>query len=88
MADRGRLTTVVSDNVTELTSMALLCWSQERGVGWHCVAPGCSAKHACMRERVMPTQNAFIESFNGLLRDELLNETLCMTFEEARGGFE
>ena len=29
-------------------------------------------------------QNAFVESFNGSFRDELLNETLFSTLEEAR----
>ena len=45
--------TVVSDNGTELTSTAILKWSQERRVEWHYTAPG------------KPTQNAFVESFNG-----------------------
>lgn len=40
---------------------------------WHYIAP---------RE---PTQNAFIESFNGGLRDELLNETLFTTLAQPRG---
>jgi putative transposase len=40
----------------------MLEWQNENGVGWHCIAPG------------KPTQNALIESFNGRLRDELLNE--------------
>ena len=44
--------------------MAILRWSQASGVEWHYIAPG------------KPTQNAFVESFNGRLRDELLNETL------------
>ena len=57
--------TVVSDNGTELTSMAILKWSKDRKVDWHYTAPG------------KPTQNAFVESFNGRLRrDECLNETL------------
>jgi hypothetical protein len=30
----------VSDNGTELTSMAILRWSQERRVEWHYIAPG------------------------------------------------
>jgi len=72
IAARGRPRTVVSDNGTELTSMAVLRWSQDRGVGWHYIAPG------------KPTQNAFIESFNGRLRDEFLNETLFSTLREAR----
>ncbi len=69
---RGRPVSVVSDNGTELTSMAMLKWSQDRRVEWHYIAPG------------KPTQNAFIESFNGRLRDELLNETLFSSLAHAR----
>jgi putative transposase len=61
---RGRPAICVSDNGTELTSMAVLHWSQETGVGWHYIVPG------------KPIRNAFVESFNGRLRDELPNETL------------
>jgi transposase InsO family protein len=39
---------------------AILAWQEERGVEWHYIAPG------------KPTQNGFIESFNGRLRDECL----------------
>ena len=49
----------VSDNGTELTGMAILRWSQAMQVEWHYIAPG------------KPQQNAFIESFDGRLRDEL-----------------
>ncbi len=54
---RAKPATVVSDNGTELTSMAILRWSQETGVGWHDITPG------------KPQQNAFAESFIGRLRD-------------------
>ena len=69
---RGRPLSIVSDNGTELTSMAILRWSQDARVEWHYIAPG------------KPTQNAFIESFNGRLRDELLNETLFRSLDHAR----
>jgi len=69
---RGRPAMIVSDNGTELTSMAMLRWSQERQVEWHYIAPG------------KPQQNAFVESFNGRLRDELLNETLFTSLAQAR----
>jgi putative transposase len=69
---RSRPATIVSDNGTELTSMAMLRWSQERKVEWHFIAPG------------KPQQNAFVESFNGRLRDELLNETLFASLAHAR----
>ena len=71
---RGRPAMIVSDNGTELTSTAVLRWSQERQVEWHYIAPG------------KPQQNAFIESFNGRLRDELLNETLFGSQPCARGA--
>jgi putative transposase len=61
---RGKPTTIVSDNGTELTSNAILDWADERQVGWHYIAPG------------KPQQNGFSESFTGRLRDELLNEML------------
>ncbi len=64
VTSRGLPGTIVSDNGTEMTSMAVLKWCQDTGVEWHYIAPG------------KPTQNAFIESFNGRLRDEFLNETL------------
>jgi putative transposase len=61
IAQRGKPHTIVSDNGTELTSIAVLEWSRDRDVNWHYIAPG------------KPMQNAFIESFNGRLRDECLN---------------
>ena len=72
IALRGRPGTIVSDNGTEFTSNAILAWSEERGVAWHYIAPG------------KPTQNAFVESFNGRLRDEHLNETLFRSLSHAR----
>ena len=66
IAARGRPSMIVSDNGTELTSMAILRWSQHTRIEWHYIAPG------------KPQQNAFVESFNGRLRDELLNETLVL----------
>jgi putative transposase len=62
----------VSDNGTELTSTAILSWSQETKIGWHYIAPG------------KPQQNAFAESFIGRLRDECLNETLFTSLRQAR----
>lgn len=73
---RGLPLSIVSDNGTELTSMAMLKWSQDRRVAWHYIAPG------------KPTQNAFVESFNGRLRDELLNETLFGSLAHARQALE
>jgi putative transposase len=75
VARRGRPGAVVSDNGTELTSMAILRWSEERRVDWHDIAPG------------KPQQNAFVESFIGRLRDECLNETLFSSLPQARAVF-
>ena len=72
LARRGKPVACVSDNGTELTSMAILRWCQETGVQWHYIAPG------------KPQQNAFIESFNGRLRDDLLNEALFGSLAHAR----
>ena len=72
VAVRGRPGGIISDNGTELTSTAILAWSDRQKVAWHYIAPG------------KPVQNAFIESFNGRLRDELLNETLFRSLSHAR----
>ena len=70
VALRGKPLAVVGDNGTELTSPSILRWSQDRQVEWH--APG------------KPTQNAFVESFNGRQRDECLNDTLFTSMPQAR----
>ena len=62
VAARRKPLIIVSDNGTELTSHAILWWQQERGIGWHHIAPG------------KPVQNAFVESLNGRFRGECLNE--------------
>ena len=68
---RGKPHTVVSDNGTELTSSAILRWSQERRVEWHYIAPG------------KPMQNGFVESFNNRLRDECPSEHLFANLRQA-----
>jgi putative transposase len=70
--EHGKPRMVVSDNGSELTSNAILRWADDSRVAWHYIAPG------------KPIQNAFIESFNGRLRDELLNETLFCSLPHAR----
>ena len=69
---RGPPCMVVSDNGTELTSNAILKWQQDRRVEWHYIAPG------------KPMQNGFVESFNGRLRDECLNEHLFGSYSQAQ----
>lgn len=74
MIERGKPKMVVSDNGSELTSNAILAWADGSHVAWHYIAPG------------KPMQNAFVESFNGRLRDELLNETLFTSLPQARAA--
>jgi putative transposase len=69
---RGLPDVIVLDNGPEMTSRAMLRWSQEHGVRLHHIAPG------------KPIQNAYIESFNGKLRDECLNEHDFISLEHAR----
>jgi putative transposase len=102
IARRGRPLTIVSDNGTEFTSMAILRWSQQTRIEWHYIAPGQKAativcrgaapgppawrtqKSAGHKGSDHAQQNAFVESFNGRLRDELLNETLFSSLDHAR----
>ncbi len=51
-------------------------WARDRRVELHFITPG------------KPTENAFIESFNGRFRDECLNEHLFSTLGEARAIIE
>ncbi len=62
---------IVSDNGTEFTCNAMLSWAQDHQVSWHFIAPG------------KTMQNGFCESFNGRMRDELLNETLFLGLDHA-----
>jgi putative transposase len=72
IARRGKPVIIVSDYGTEFTSNAILAWSKDCQVEWHFIAPG------------KPMQNGFCESFNGQMRDELLNETLFFGLDHAR----
>lgn len=71
---RGKPGMIVSDNGTELTSNAILAWSKDHKVEWHYIAPG------------RPMQNGYVESFNGRMRDELLNESLFFGLDHARSA--
>jgi putative transposase len=69
---RGKPGLIVSDNGTEFTSNAMFTWTREHKISWHFIAPG------------KPMQNGFCESFNGRMRDELLNESLFLGLDHAR----
>ena len=68
----GKPDCIVSDNGTEFTSRVILKWADETGIAWHYIDPG------------KPQQNGSIESFNGSLRDECLNEEVFDSLTEAR----
>jgi putative transposase len=72
ISSRGKPQMIVSDNGTEFTSNAMLSWAKDHAVEWHYIAPG------------KPMQNRYIESFNGRMRDELLNESLFIDLDQAR----
>jgi putative transposase len=54
----------------------MLAWAARHRVQLHYIAPG------------KPTQNAFVESFNGKFRDECLNDNVFISIAEARGIIE
>lgn len=60
-ARRGKPSVIRSDNGRELTGKAMLTWAHRNGVTLRQIEPG------------KPNQNAYVESFNGRLRDECLN---------------
>jgi putative transposase len=63
---------ITVDNGPEFTGKSLHNWAQQNNVKLNFIAPG------------KPTQNAFIESFNGKFRNECLNENWFTTLNEAR----
>jgi len=70
--ERGGPEAIVCDNGPEFTSKAMFFWSQDTGVELRFIQPG------------KPTQNAFVESFNGKFRDTCLNQYWFRDLEEAR----
>ena len=69
---RGAPQTIKTDNGSEFISKAMDKWAYERGVEIDFSRPG------------KPTDNATIESFNGRLRQECLNEHWFMSLEDAQ----
>lgn len=67
---RGLPQVIRTDNGKEFCGKARVIWAYERGVQLRLIQPG------------KPNQNAYVESFNGHLRDECLNEhwfPICCT---------
>lgn len=61
-----------TDNGKEFCGRAMLAWAHARGVRLFLIEPG------------KPNQNAYIESFNGRLRDECLNEHWFVSLAHAK----
>ena len=76
LAERGRPEAIVVDNGPEFHSRVLTAWSEERGVRLEFIQPG------------KPVQNAYVESFNGRLRDECLNANWSTSLSDARRKIE
>jgi putative transposase len=71
-SERGLPEAIVLDNGPEFRGRALAAWSEERGVRLEFIQPG------------KPVQNAYVESFNGRLRDECLNANWFTSLSDAR----
>ena len=69
---RGLPELITVDNGPEFAGTVLDAWAYRQGVQLHFIQPG------------KPVQNAYIESFNGRLRDECLNEHWFSTLAEAQ----
>ena len=71
-SERGHPDILVVDNGPELRGRALDAWADDNGVQLYFIDPG------------KPTQNAYIESFNGRFREECLNQHWFTSIGEAR----
>ncbi len=74
--ERGHPDILIVDNGPELRGRALDAWADDHGVQLYFIDPG------------KPTQNACIESFNGRLREECLNQHWFTSIGEARSIIE
>lgn len=71
-SQRGKPTIIRTDNGPEFTGKAMLTWAHRNGIALRLIEPG------------KPNQNAYVESFNGRLRDECLNEHWFTSLSHAR----
>ena len=76
VAERGAPVSITVDNGTEFQSKAMDVWAYQHGVQLDFIRPG------------RPTENGYIESFNGRLRDECLNVQVFFTVADARDKLE
>lgn len=73
---RGLPEVITVDNGPEFISKALDAWAYANGVKLNFIQPG------------KPTQNCYIESFNGKFRDECLNEHVFVNLQDAQQKIE
>ena len=73
---RGLPDRITLDNGPEFQSRALDAWAHQRRIKLDFIRPG------------KPVENAFIESFNGRLRDECLNQHWFLSLSDARRTIE
>ena len=73
---RGLPEVITVDNGPEFISKALDAWAYANGVKLNFIQPG------------KPTQNCYIESFNGKFRDECLNEHVFVSLQDAQQKIE
>lgn len=73
---RGLPKSITVDNGSEFFSKAMDAWTYRNNVQLNFIRPG------------KPVENAFIESFNGKLRDELLNTQIFFTLADAKEKLE
>jgi putative transposase len=76
VAQRGKPQTIKTDNGSEFISKAMDKWAYENGIQLEFSRPG------------KPTDNAMVESFNGRLRQECLNEHWFMSLADAKSKIE
>jgi putative transposase len=75
-SQRGKPRMIRTDNGPEFTGKAMLTWAHRNGIALRLIEPG------------KPNQNAYVESFNGRLRDECLNEHWFTSLSHARALIE
>ena len=75
-SQRGKPVVIRTDNGPEFTGKAMLTLAHRHGIALRLIEPG------------KPNQNAYVESFNGRLRDECLNEHWFMSLAHARAVIE
>ena len=77
LAEQGRMPrTLRADNGPEFTSNALKIWAEKNGITINYTRPG------------KPTDNGHIESFNGRLREECLNQHIFTSLVDAQEKIE